>query len=188
MHGPYQVLSTEQKYGNHWISVREDSVIHPDGTEGLFGIVEMRQGSSVLVLTETDEVYLVKEYKYAIGKESMQVVSGNIEDSEQPLDAAKRELEEELGLKAVEWIGLGEINPFTRLVNCAHHIFLARGVEEGESKPDKRECLQVLNVSFPTAIAMVMNGDITHSPSCVLILKANEYLRRGSQASGEDPL
>jgi ADP-ribose pyrophosphatase len=85
--GPYQVLSSEPRYRNRWIAVREDRVIRPGGSAGLFGVVQMVAGSSVLALDGEDQVYLVQEYKYAIGRDSLEAVSGAIDAGETPLGA-----------------------------------------------------------------------------------------------------
>ena len=175
--GPYQVISTRDVYHNRWIRVREDKVIHPGGQEGVFGVVEMKAGSSVLALTENDEVYLVSEYKYGIGRDSVELMSGGLEEAETPIEAAKRELKEELGLEATEWIELGVVDPFTTIIHSPNYLFLALGVKEGSNSPDEGEILKLMKVPLPRAIEMVMNSMITHSASCVLILKAAKYLQ-----------
>src|SRR5215831_8696618 len=91
-HGPYTVLASEPRYRNRWIALREDRVIRPGGGDGLFGVVEMTSGSSVLAIDADDPVFLVREYKYAIGRDSLEVVSGAMDDGETPLAAAQREL------------------------------------------------------------------------------------------------
>src|SRR5216683_2840432 len=115
--GPYEILASRDLYENRWIRLREDKVIRPGGSEGLFAIIEMNTGASVLALTDDNYVYLVKEYKYGIGRESLELVSGAMEDRESPLLAAKRELREELGLKATEWVDLGFVDTFTTVVH-----------------------------------------------------------------------
>jgi ADP-ribose pyrophosphatase len=175
--GPYQVLSTRKAYENPWLSVREDKVIRPGGKEGYFGIIEMKAGSSVLALTQMNEVYLVKEYKYGIERDSIELMSGALEENETPLKAAKRELKEELGLEADEWIDLGTVDPFTTAVRSPNYMFLAMGVKEGEHSRDEGEVLETIKTPLSNAVDMVMRSEITHSASCVLILKADRYLR-----------
>jgi ADP-ribose pyrophosphatase len=175
--GPYKVLSTRKAYENPWLSVREDRVIRPGGKEGYFGIIEMKAGSSVLALTRANEVYLVKEYKYGIERDSIELMSGALEENETPLEAAKRELKEELGLEADEWIDLGVVDPFTTAVRSPNYMFLAMGVHEGEHSRDEGEVLEIITTPLSNAIDMVMRSEITHSASCVLILKADRYLR-----------
>lgn len=175
--GPYLLVESRDIYDNKWLHLREDRVVRPGGTEGLFGVIEMKAGSSVLALNENKEVYLVKEFKYGIGRASIELMSGGLEGSEQPLEAAKRELKEELGLEAAEWVDLGVVDPFTTVVHSPNFMFLALKVTEGAKCPDEGETLKTFRVPFSTAIEMVMRSEITHSASCVLILKADRYLR-----------
>lgn len=177
MKGPYEVLSSRNVYENPWLSVREDQVIRPGGKQGYFGIIEMKAGATVLALTPENEVYLVSEYKYGIERDSIELMSGALERDETPLGAARRELKEELGLEADEWIDLGVVDPFTTAVRSPNYMFLAKGVHEGDQKPDEGEVLEILKTPFAEVIDMVMRSEITHSASCVLILKADRYLR-----------
>lgn len=175
--GPYKVLSTRNVYENPWLSVREDRVIRPGGMEGYFGIIEMKAGSSVLALTRQNEVYLLREYKYGIERNSIELMSGALEAEETPLEAARRELKEELGLEADEWVDLGVVDPFTTVVHSPNYMFMAIGVHEGERSPDEGEVIEIIKTPFSNAIEMVMRSEITHSASCVLILKADKYLQ-----------
>jgi len=175
--GPYQVLSSRNVYKNRWFSVREDGIIRPGGMKDHIGVIEMKAGSSVLALTDKDEVYLVKEYKYGIERNSIEAMSGALEENETPLEAAKRELKEELGLEATEWVELGVVDPFTTAVRSPNYMFLAMGVKEGENNPEEGELLEVVRVPLSEAVDMAMRSEITHSASCVLILKSDKYLR-----------
>lgn len=175
--GPYKVLASREVYANRWLRVREDQVVRPGGPHGLFGIVEMKAGSSVLALTATREAYLVKEFKYGIERDSVEVVSGAIEEGEVPLEAAKRELREEVGLVAAKWVDLGVVDPFTTVVKSSNFMFLALEVSQAEASPDEGEVLETLKISFSETVEMVMRGEITHAGSCVLVLKAERWLR-----------
>lgn len=179
--GPYKVLSTRMAYENPWLTVREDRVIRPGGKEGYFGIIEMKAGSSVLAITRQNEVYLVKEYKYGIERHSIELMSGALEADETPLEAAKRELKEELGLEAIEWIDLGVVDPFTTAVHSPNYMFIALDVSEGQQSPEEGEVLEIVKTPLSTAIEMVMRSEITHAASCVLILKADKFLQNRKQ-------
>jgi 8-oxo-dGTP pyrophosphatase MutT (NUDIX family) len=177
MKGPFDFLSRKSVYSNPWLQVFEDQVVRPGGKEGYFGLVHMKPGSTVLALTDNGEAYLVKEYKYAIERESVELMSGALEGNETPLEAARRELKEETGLEARDWIDLGVVDPFTTLINSPNYMFLALGVREGESNQDEGEVLEVFKVPFAEAVSMVMRSEIRHAASCVLILKAQTYLK-----------
>lgn len=176
--GPFQVLASRKVYESPWIRLREDRVIRPGGTESYFGVIEMKAGASVLALTDEHEAYLVKEYKYGIGRDSIELMSGALESGESPLDAAKRELKEEIGLEAEQWINLGVVDPFTTVVHSPNYMFLACGVRQGEMCRDEGEVLEISKVPFSQAVEMVLRSEITHAASCVLILKAEKYLQR----------
>jgi 8-oxo-dGTP pyrophosphatase MutT (NUDIX family) len=102
--GPYTILHSRPVYENQWLKVREDQVAFRDGAESTFGVVAMKPGVSVLPLEEDGTVYLVREFKYALGDYSLEVVSGGLESGENADVAALRELEEEAGLTATEWM------------------------------------------------------------------------------------
>lgn len=178
MENAYQLQSRRDIYRSRWLYLREDQVIRPDGGAATFGVIEMSAGSSVLAVNGRREVYLVKEYKYGVDRLSTEVVSGAIEDGESPLEAAQRELREEAGLSAREWIDLGVIDPFTTVVRSPNHLFLALNVQPSESSPDDGEVLERVLLPFAEALEMVMRSEITHGASCVAILKAARYFDR----------
>ena len=176
--GPWIIKKTIPKYKNLWIDVKEDQVIRPDGKPGIFGVVDMKAGVSVLPIDENGFVYLTDEFHYAIEQDSIEVVSGGIDNNEKPLDAAKRELQEELGIIAKEWTELGLVNPYTAVIRSPAHLFLARKIEFTESNQEGTETIKLVKIKFEDAVKMVMESKITHGPSCVLILKAKEFLKK----------
>ena len=174
--GLWQVEDTVQLYKNEWLEVCEDKVIRPDDQAGSFVTVKMRPGVSVLAMDEARQVYLTSEFRYAIERQSIEVVSGAVEADELPLSAAHRELSEELGIEAVEWTDLGSIDPFTSLIHSPATLFLARNLSFVDSHCDDTENIQVVKVKLSEAVRMVMESEITHGPRCVLILKISHFL------------
>lgn len=179
--GPYTVLHSQPVYENPWMKVREDRV-ERQGEETSFGIVAVKPGVTVLGLDDTDNVYLVREFKYAVGAATLEAVSGAVESGETPEQAGLRELGEEVGLTAAEWVDMGLINPFTTLVNSPNHMFLARKLSKIGRRPVPGEHVEVVEMSFEDALRAVLDGTITHGASCVLILKAHLYLIRSRSA------
>ena len=177
INGPWKIKNSQEKYKNQWILVREDQVIRPDGKDGIFGVVEMVAGISVLPLDDNEFVYLTKEFHYAIGQDSIEVISGAIDKGEKSLEAAKRELKEEAGIEADKWIDLGTVNPFTTVVKSPATMYLAKNIRISEANPEGTERIDILKVKFDDAFKMVMKSEISHGPSCVLILKTAEYLK-----------
>lgn len=174
---PFKLVSSKSVYKNRWISVREDNVVRPGGQNGIFGVIEMVAGSSILPIDVDNNVLLVKEFKYAVNRETIEVISGGIDKDETPLDAAKRELREEVGVDAADWTDLGSVDPFTTIVSSPNHIFLAQGLSHFDAKPDEGEVLERITMPYEQALKMVMDGEITHAASCVLILKARQFIK-----------
>ena len=179
---PFVRLDSRDVYRNKWITVTEDSVIRPDGKEGIFGVVRMRSGSTVIALSASNEVYLVREYKYAIGATSLEAVSGGIDDGETPLHAAQREMEEELGFMAEKWTDLGVLHPFTTVIDSPNYMFLAEGLGAGTRHPDEGEELAIELVPLDVAVKWVMESTITHGATCTAILKAARVLAARSRS------
>jgi ADP-ribose pyrophosphatase len=176
--GPWKIKKTILKYKNPWIEVNEDRVIRPDGKPGIFGTVKMKSGISVLPIDDKGYVYLTEEYHYALGKKSVEVVSGAVERGEKFGETARRELLEELGIVAKKWISMGVLNPFTTAVKSQANLFLARNLKFTQKNPEGTEIIKMVKIKLDKAAKMVMESKITHGPSCVLILKVNNFLKR----------
>jgi ADP-ribose pyrophosphatase len=179
-HGPWQILRSLDIYRDTWMHIRKDDVIRPDGAPGTHGVILLNPGVSVLPLDDQGRVHLTDEFHYAVGRRTIEVVSGGRQPDEPSLDAARRELDEELGITAGEWVDLGQVDPFTTMLNSPANLFLARQLQFGTSRPEATESIRNLTVDFDTAVEMVMDGRITHAPSCILILKAARWLEQNS--------
>lgn len=176
--GFWKIRSSKIIYKNRWISVREDKVVKSGGKAGIFGIVTIVPGLSVIPIDDKGNVYLTKEFHYAINKINIEAASGGINKKENRLSAARRELKEETGLTAKKWTYLGRIDPFTNLVYCPTYLYLAQDLRKGKPSQDETENIEVIKIPFKKAIFWVKQGKITHSPTCVALLKAQDYLNK----------
>ncbi len=176
--GPWQVIASEVKYKNPWMQVTEDSVVRPDGKKGIYGTFTINPGVGVLALDEQGFVYLTDEFHYAINRNNVEAAVGGVEKGENILSAAKRELKEELGIEAESWTSLGFVEPLTSFTNSPINLFLARKLKFGKPTHEGTETIKTVKVKLEKAVDMVLKGEIFASASCVLILKADKYLRR----------
>jgi len=174
--GPWTVLGSETKYRDAFIEVVEDRVIRPDGRPGTYATVTMKSGVAVLVVDRDKTVVLARQFRYALGRESIEVACGGIDEGESPQAAAHREVREELGVEAEQWTDWGKFDLDTSIVRCPVELFLARGLTWVQTEREGAETMVTLKVPFAEALRMVEDGRITHAPTCVLLLRARAVI------------
>ena len=179
MKNPYRVAATRQIYDSLRFKVREDRVLFPDGHEGPFAVVDVISGVAVLAINERAEVHLVKEWKHAVERPTIEVVCGGLDDDEDPLDAARRELREEAGVTARNWLPAGVFDPMTTFISAPSHFYIATGLTEIDSEPEAWEVLEPVKVPLDDAVEMIVRGEITHAASATLIFLAARLLGTG---------
>ena len=176
---PWQTLGSRTVYANAWMRLREDTVIRPDGQHGVYGVVEMSPSVGVVALNDVNEIALVSQWRYTLGRMSLEIPTGGSEAADQGvLAAAQRELREETGLSAGSWRELGFIDNSNGVTNDVSHMFLATGLEAGADAQDPAERLALSWLPFGQAVDHVLSGSITESVSVAAILKVEALLRR----------
>lgn len=176
-HGPWTILTRQEMYRDPWVSLVKDDVIRPDGKPGTYCVVKLKPGVTVLALDEQDRVHLTREFHYAVGRVTIEGVSGGVDEGEDATEAAHRELAEELGIKASKMTRLGSVDPFTGSIESPTQLFLAEGLSFMEARPEGTEVIERVSMSLSEAIDAVMRSEITHAPSCEAILRT-AWLRR----------
>ena len=176
--GDWTVMGSETVYRNPWLTVREDRVLTPDGAAGVFGVAELKPGVSVLPVDDDGTAHLIRVYRYTLDRETIEVVGGGIDEGEQPLEAARRELREEAGIEAEEWTDLGVVDQLTEVVVSPNHLFLARRLSFDPADPEGSERIERVAVRLEEAVGWVTDGTITSAVTAVLILKAARRLGR----------
>ncbi|MEK7509798.1 MAG: NUDIX hydrolase [Patescibacteria group bacterium] len=137
----------------------------------------MGGGASALPMDDSQNVYLTEDFRYAIGGNSLEVPGGGKDSSESVLEAAKRELEEETGITGDEWIDLGFVNVLTSVVFNPEQLYLVRKLHITQNRDEMEEKI-IHKIPFHEAVQKVVKSEITHAPSCVLILKAARFIEK----------
>ena len=169
-----QLQSSRPVFSNPWLDVREDVLLWPGAPERRYGIVTVKPGVTVLALDEsTDRVWCVSQYRPAIGRVSLELVGGGVEEGESPLDAAKRELAEEVGVAAGRWDSLGVLHTgATAMVDSQAHLFLARDLTTVPRGGDDVHEIAAQALHRDEMFRRVAQGEITHAASVCALLTA----------------
>jgi ADP-ribose pyrophosphatase len=187
MERPVRRTSSRWVYEGNLVRVRQDTVIQPRGTVCTYEYAEVKPGVSVLALYDDHDVVLVHEWKYAIDRPSLEVVSGGLEPGEDPREGGVRELREEAGLTAREWIPMGSVDPFTTMLVCPTVMYIARGLGSVPHEREEGEIMEVRRMPLDEAVEKVLAGEITHAASCTLILKTAAWVRRNGSVLSTPP-
>jgi 8-oxo-dGTP pyrophosphatase MutT (NUDIX family) len=174
--GAWTIKSSECRYSDEFVEFWVDDCLRPDGEPARRATLRMVPGVAVLPVDKEGCVRLVRQFRYAVGRESVEVVQGGVAGGEPAAAAARRELKEELGIEAGELTDLGPLDAVTSQVFSPAHLFLARGLTFTEPERESTELLRPLKLRLEEAVRMVMDGEITQATTCVLILKASRLL------------
>jgi ADP-ribose pyrophosphatase len=170
-HGPWTIHSSTTRFENEFMTVIEDEVTQPDGKPGRYATVKMKPGVCLIPIDDERNIYLTRQFRYALGRESIEAAAGGIEEGESPVDAARREASEELGIEAEEWSEEGSINPDTSMVHNPATLFVARRITLREQNEEGSESIEIIKLPLDEALRMVLTGKITHAPTMLLIMK-----------------
>jgi ADP-ribose pyrophosphatase len=171
-HGPWQIVRRNDIYEDAWMQVWMDNVLRPDGQPGTYSTVRIKPGVCVIPVAADGTCYLTKEFHYAVGRDTLEGISGGIETGETAEDAAARELQEEVGILADRFRCLGVVDPLTAALSSPTAIFLATDLRFTDTKLETTEIIERVAFPFEQIVEMVLRSEITHGPTCVAILKA----------------
>jgi len=175
---PWKTLSTVEIYRNNWFSVREDSVIRPDGELGTYSVVSAsRVATGIVPLWPDGTVTLVGQHRYPLDEYSWEIPEGGGDLAATPLGIAKQELKEESGIEAATWTYLGRVHTSNCFTDELCHLFLARNLTQHLATPDPDEILETQRIPLHEAITMACDGRITDSISIAGIFRASEHLK-----------
>ncbi|MDQ3000683.1 MAG: NUDIX hydrolase [Fibrobacterota bacterium] len=180
--GPWTRLSGREIYDNPWIRVREDQVLRPDGSPGIYGTVHFKNIAIAVVPIDKDgRVILVGQHRYPLNCYTWELPEGGcLIGKETPQEAAIRELREETGYSAARWDYLGGLELSNACTDEVAHLFLARDLAPGSQQLDATEEIAVKRMDFHEAYRMAMEGVFTESLTVASLARAAYFLDRES--------
>lgn len=186
MQNPWKTLSSRLIYQNPWFRVIEDQVIRPDGEPGIYGIVDFAPSVGVLALNERNEVALVGQWRYTRQRYCWELPVGASKPTDPTmLDAAQRELREETGLEAADWLEIGVLDSIVGATTERATLFLARELMQGDDSQDPEEQISLRWVTLQEALSMVDRHEITECISVVALLRGAAWLSTNGGPSSQ---
>lgn len=175
-----EVLREEVIYRGNITQYEVWDVELADGQTATREIVKHDDASAVMALDEDGRMIFVRQYRVAIGQNTLEIPAGLIDDADaSPLEAAKRELEEETGIGAKEWEKVCGFYHSPGFCDEYLHIFLAKELHQVENPRamDADENLEVLALSYEEALDYYLQGEICDSKSVYALLYWQKLLQ-----------
>jgi 8-oxo-dGTP pyrophosphatase MutT (NUDIX family) len=159
-------------YENPWIKISHEDVVTPKGTDGIYGVVHFKNTAiGVVPIDNEGNTWLVKQSRYTLNQFTWEIPEGGCPQNEDPLTAAKRELEEEVGLQANHWSELMRLHLSNSVTDELCIIFIARDLYAGKQQLEATEDIEYKKIPLHEAIAMVKRGEITDGISVAALLR-----------------
>jgi len=171
-----KTLERRDVFRGRIVYLHVDDVALSDGTRTKREVVEHPGGVTVIPVGEDGTVWCVRQYRYPFGEHLLETPAGKLEPGEDPLECAVRELGEETGFTAEEYVDLGCLYPSPGYCRETLYVYMARGLKPGERHLDKGEFLDVETHTLEELTDMVMRGELRDAKTALAVLKAKLWL------------
>jgi ADP-ribose pyrophosphatase len=153
-----------------------ETVTLPNGEIAELEIVHHPGGAAVVALDAERRVCLLRQFRHAAGGWLWELPAGKLDGGEQPLACARRELQEEAGCGARDWLALGRIVSSPGVFTEVIHLFLARGLVAVPAAAEAHEVFEVHWIEWPAALRMAQGGEIEDAKTLAGLLRAQAVI------------
>ena len=167
-----ETVHSEDVFEGKVLHLFRDEIRLPNGTHSVREYARHRGAVAVVALDEKENVYLVRQYRYAIGRVTVEIPAGKLELGENDPEAvARRELSEEIGASAKKFTFLGTYLPSPAILTERIYCYLAEDLSFGETHPDEDENLLTVTMPLTDAVAAIERGEWEDGKTLFAILK-----------------
>lgn len=170
------LVKSEDIYKGRLLNIKKETVRVQSGREDIRELALHPDGVCIIAVDENGMVYTVRQYRRPFDDFLLELPAGKIEDGEDPLFAARRELEEETGLSGGEMIYLGGYMVSPGFTDEIDHIYLCLHAKEGETHFDEDEFIEIEKKSLRELIEMTERNEICDAKTAIGILRSARYL------------
>lgn len=174
-----KTLESTRVFNGRVINLRVDKVSLPNGGESTREIVEHRGAVAMVAINEKQEIVLVRQYRKPLEQVTLEIPAGTLEAGEDPLDCARRELREEVKMKAEKWEKILYYYSAPGFCTECLHLYLARELSAEEGRPDEDEFLETVVLPLEEAYQAIFQGRIIDGKSIIGIQYALNLSRGG---------
>ena len=169
-------LSSEHIYKGEFLDVWKDKVELPNGKTSSREYIKHPGAVVIIPVLPDRKIGLIRQYRYPMGMDQIELPAGKLDKNEEHLDTAKRELEEEIGYRANSMKEITEIHPCIGYSDERMWIYLAEGLTYTKTNQDLDEFVELMPTELSNSVEMVWSGKITDVKSIIGILWANRLL------------
>ena len=170
-------VDSEEIFDGFILHVKKDRVALPNGETAIREIIRHIGAVCVIPVTEKNEVIVERQYRYPIGRVTTEIPAGKLDSREEDrMSAIQRELREETGFSAEEWIYLGDFYGAPAYSDERISMYMARKLHRGKQDLDEDEFLDVFKVPLADLVEDVMRGKIEDAKTQTAVLKAARIL------------
>ncbi|MFL3005653.1 MAG: NUDIX domain-containing protein [Candidatus Neomarinimicrobiota bacterium] len=173
-----KTIRTDKIYKGKLLDVRKDKVLLPNKKVGYREWIYHPGAACCLPVLPGNKIILIKQYRYAVKEESIEIPAGKLDLNENPKECAYRELKEETGYKARELTLLTSIYPAIGFANEIIWIYLAQNLKMGSSNTDSDEFVETMEVDLQIALDMVFKGVIKDSKTIIALMWLDKYFKK----------
>jgi ADP-ribose pyrophosphatase len=172
----YELIESQTIFNGRVFNVRKDQLRLPNGKQVTMDIVEHAAAVTMLPVDNEGKIWVIRQYRHAADQELLELPAGMVEADEPLLDAAAREIREEIGMRAGELIHLGGIFLAPGYSTEYLHIYLARQLEPAPLQPDDDEWITVERIPIAEAYRLAESGALLDAKSIAALTIARPWL------------